>query len=325
MSHRTNRMPAGRRHSRGGPRPAVAAVLAVLGAAAPGPARAADVRTPAILATPVRKAPLAANPGKVLAAMADHLDKDPDLILLRLDTTTITQSEVAAAIRAMPPAMGSLEFQDAYRRALDVVARQKAMVLHAKAEHLDKDPNVLRQRDQAYDRVLAEAWLARKADAAVTDQVLRDRFDREVAGHPGPEQVHARVIMVATEDEARSLIVRLQGGADFAELARLSSKDPTAAKGGDLGWLTRDAVAPELAAAMFALAPGQLAAYPIGTIVGYFVVRIDGRQSLAPLGFEEARAGLVREIRSDAIREAVGSLLTNIKFVTAGTDGEKRP
>jgi peptidyl-prolyl cis-trans isomerase C len=256
-----------------------------------------------------------ANPASTLGAMADQLDQKPDFVVLQLQTMPITQHDVAGVIRTMPNGMAGLSYEDVYRRALEVIVRQKAMVLRARLEKLDTDPVVIHEGEVALEHVLADAWLKRRADAAVTDKALHERYDRDIAGKPGPEEVRARVILVPTEAEAQTLIQQIQAGADFSELARRQSKDPSAAAGGDLGYMTRESILPEVAAAMFSLSPGQMTAYPVASRAGYFVIKAEGRSNLRTPTFDEARPTLESNIRTDAIREAITTLLSNVKFI----------
>jgi peptidyl-prolyl cis-trans isomerase C len=295
------------------------------------PARAADTDIPAP-ASPRSWSSAAyqipavtADPAMTLATMANHLEQQPDFVVLRLEAMPITRHDLAGVIRAMPLGMASLSFDDVYNRALNVSVRQKAMVMHARLENLDKDPVVIHQSDIAVEHVLADAWLKRRADAAVTDKALHERYDRDIAGKPGPDQVRARVILVPTEAEAKTLIERLRLGVDFADLARQQSQDPTAASGGDLGYVTRDTISPDVAAAMFSLAPGQITPYPVASLLGYYIIRAEGRSNARTPTFDEARATLESDIRADAIRESIGSLLSNVQFASPSKPGEEAP
>jgi peptidyl-prolyl cis-trans isomerase C len=264
-------------------------------------------------ADPLRMLPT--DPAGLLATMADQLDKKPDFVVLKLESLPITQHDVAGVIRSMPIGMANLDYEEIYRRALDVITRQKAMVLRARLAKLDKDPAVQHQMELAGEHALADVWLKQVADAAVTDKALQERYTSDVAGKPGLTRVRARVILVPSEAEAEGLIQKIRAGVDFAQLAREKSKDPTAANGGDLGYVTQDMVAPEVGAVMFALDLGQMTGFPVRTVAGFFIVRVDGRSLPTTPTFEEARPMLERDLRSDAIRDAIGSLLRNVKYV----------
>jgi peptidyl-prolyl cis-trans isomerase SurA len=95
-------------------------------------------------------------------------------------------------------------------------------------------------------------------------------------------QTHARHILVklnevVSENDARKRLTelrdRVENGADFAELARLQSDDASAARGGDLGWLSPGDTVPEFERAMDALKPRQVSA-PFKTAFGWHIVQV---------------------------------------------------
>ena len=92
--------------------------------------------------------------------------------------------------------------------------------------------------------------------------MLRERLQTAIAQEQVPEtqdQVHARHILVATQEQADSVLAQLQAGADFAALASQVSTDPGSKdKGGDLGWFGHGVMDPPFEIAAFALQPGQL-------------------------------------------------------------------
>lgn len=96
------------------------------------------------------------------------------------------------------------------------------------------------------------------------------------------EQTHARHILVKTnevvsESDARNRLLqikeRIDNGANFAELARLHSDDGSAAKGGDLGWLSPGDTVPEFEKTMNALKAGQLSA-PVQSPFGWHLIQV---------------------------------------------------
>ena len=140
-------------------------------------------------------------------------------------------------------------------------------------------------------------------------------------------QTHARHILIKTnelvsEAEAqsrlKSLKERLENKADFAELARVHSEDTSAAKGGDLGWITPGDTVPEFERAMDALKPGEISV-PIQSPFGWHLIqvlerrnedmskersRLMARQALRARKADEAYQEWVRQLRDRAYVES---------------------
>ena len=117
-------------------------------------------------------------------------------------------------------------------------------------------------------------------------------------------QTHARHILirlneVVSENDARNRLAglkdRLDHGADFGELARLQSDDTSAARGGDLGWVTPGDVVPEFEKAMDALKPGQISA-PFKTPFGWHIVQVLERRE-QDMSKDRERLAARKEIR----------------------------
>jgi peptidyl-prolyl cis-trans isomerase SurA len=96
------------------------------------------------------------------------------------------------------------------------------------------------------------------------------------------DQTHARHILVrvnelTSEAEAKSKIERmkdrLDSGASFADLAKLNSEDASAAKGGDLGWLSAGDTVAEFDEAMKKLQPNQVSP-PVRTSFGWHLIEV---------------------------------------------------
>ena len=123
----------------------------------------------------------------------------------------------------------------------------------------------------------------------------------------------ARIILVPTEKEGLDLIAQLRAGANFDTLARHVSKDPTAAVGGDLGFQTREGLAPEVGAVVFALPPGQLAAYPVRSGGNWFVVKLEERRNGAPPGFIAARETLLQTLLRAGVEPLTTAIVAGMK------------
>ncbi len=143
--------------------------------------------------------------------------------------------------------------------------------------------------------VAAQLYTMDEYRAVIRDMLTVQKVSEVVANvSPYAEQVHARHILVADEATARDLIAQLQAGADFAQLATQYSLDSSTARlGGDLDWVSQgDLLQPEVERAIFALAPGELAPYPVQSSLGYHVVQTLERvqdRPLSPAALAEKR------------------------------------
>ena len=77
------------------------------------------------------------------------------------------------------------------------------------------------------------------------------------------DEIHARHILLASEEDAQAVIEELAGGADFAELATERSTGPSGPNGGDLGYFRESQMVPEFAAAAFAMEVGTSSETPV--------------------------------------------------------------
>ncbi|MBO89579.1 MAG: hypothetical protein CMP14_08655 [Rickettsiales bacterium] len=76
---------------------------------------------------------------------------------------------------------------------------------------------------------------------------------------------------------ADRLISQILNGANFSALAREFSQSATAARGGNLGWITESELDPELSAALSVMQPGQVSR-PIKTLTGYHILFLINRR-----------------------------------------------
>ena len=88
-------------------------------------------------------------------------------------------------------------------------------------------------------------------------------------------EVKASHILVATEDEAKSLFNEIKNGKDFAEAAREFSKCPSGQAGGDLGFFPRGVMVKPFEDAAFSLKEGELSE-PVQTQFGWHLILVTG-------------------------------------------------
>jgi peptidyl-prolyl cis-trans isomerase C len=240
-----------------------------------------------------------------LNAELRELDRTPGTVIADVGNRTVTWADVADVIRSWPTVVAGVPFQQLYQAAAMQMMQERALAIRAEKVGLDKDPLVERRLRNAMDDALGQELLRRSLTANVAPPALKAVYDGVVAGKPGPEQAHVRIVVTDTESEAKDLIYRLAQGASFDETARAVSKDGTASNGGDMGFVTVDQLSPEVGAVAFSLGVGQTTAYPVKSGNHWFVVRVDERRQAGTPSFQDAEVGLERDVMHagvDALR-----------------------
>ncbi len=180
----------------------------------------------------------------------------------------------------------------------------------------DRDPDAYRlpeRRRITYALVDTEAI---RDQVHLDEDRLRREYEAAAEEYTIPEQIKARQILFrvppAADEQERSEIrqraeqarERLLAGADFAELARELSDDPSAAAGGDLGWVTKGRQVEGFDEVAFALAPGETSAV-FETPFGFHIVRVEEHRDAQVQPFEEVRGQLEQRLAwEEAERQA---------------------
>lgn len=100
----------------------------------------------------------------------------------------------------------------------------------------------------------------------------------------------------------------LQNPADFAQLAKNNSQDPgSAARGGDLGFISRGAMVKPFEDAVFQMKEGEIAG-PVETQFGYHIIKLD---TIKQMGFEESRNQIERELKQQQAVKKFNELAEN--------------
>lgn len=179
---------------------------------------------------------------------------------------------------------------------------------------LEKDPEVAARLELGRLDTLAKAAFQKHLGGQqATEQELRAEYETQVAAQPRLEY-RARHILVATEPFAQTLIAQLNKGANFEQLARKESMDPSKAQGGDIGWFSPPQMVPPFVEAVAALKKGEVTQKPVQTQFGWHVIRLDDTREVTPPDFEQVKEGLGRIVQQKKLRAHVEELKKSAKI-----------
>ncbi|MFN7166935.1 MAG: peptidylprolyl isomerase [Pannonibacter sp.] len=235
--------------------------------------------------------------------------QEPGDVVAKVGDTVITEADIAFAARDLGQELQ--RFPPAQWRSIltDVLVDMTLLAKEAEKEGLQKDEDFQRQVKFLTTQALRNAYVSQKLEASITEAELKAAYDAELANFKGEEEVRARHILVKTKEEAEKLIKDLDGGADFAELAKANSSDGSAAAGGDLGFFGKGRMVPEFETAAFALEPGKYTKEPVQSQFGWHVLKLDEKRIQPAPAFEDVQDGL----RNKLMRDRYTKLMTDLK------------
>ena len=199
--------------------------------------------------------------------------------------TSIGFNDPSQAQTVIAAAIGMLESEELLQQSapadlgVSVSPEEVELEISDRLGLVQSDPDAFAK---AYEQELKKSGLSDKEYRQMIGAELLSRRVQEVFSQSVPqtmEQVRMRQILVGTEDEARSVVERLDGGEDFADLAReLSLDSATKEQGGERGWLARDELDLSYADKVLALEVGTHSQSIPGP-GGYFIFEVEEKQS----------------------------------------------
>lgn len=148
-------------------------------------------------------------------------------------------------------------------------------------------------------------------DIPTDDATLKKFFDDNTSQFD-KRQVHARHILVATEDEAKAIKAQLDAGGDFAAIAKAKSTDTSNKdQGGDLGFFGSGQMDPAFEKAAFSMKKGEISA-PVQTTYGWHIIQVVDTTGTAPT-FDAVKADVKSAYIDSQVQEKAPQWLTEQK------------
>ncbi|OSQ40716.1 peptidylprolyl isomerase [Thalassospira mesophila] len=259
----------------------------------------------------LRKTLLAASLATVLfasPAMAQDSAPAEDKVLATVNGEKIMESEVRATQQGLPAQYRQYPFEALKPMLLDREISQRLMTMAGEKAGLGDDAEVKDRVAAMKRRIVAETYLDREIAKVVTDEAVKERYDAFIKTNEPEMQVHARHILLKTEEDAKAVIKELDDGADFAALAKEKSTGPSGPTGGDLGFFSHDQMVPEFAEAAFNMEPGSYSKEPVKTQFGWHVIKVEETKKGEQPTFEEKHTELAAEMTQETYKKLVADL-----------------
>jgi peptidyl-prolyl cis-trans isomerase C len=250
---------------------------------------------------------MALTAGSVHAQDAAAEDSAEGDVVAVVNGKNINESDLIAFIQQLPPQIQS-QVQLLMPQILDQLVNNALTSEAGRDAGLAGDEEVQQRVAKIEDLIIGQTYLQRELDERVTDDKLEAAYQEYLTENPPQRQLKARHILVATEEEAKDVIAALDGGADFAELAKERSTGPSGASGGELPPFKEGEMVPAFSEAAFAMEVGTHSKEPVKTQFGFHVIKLEDSTLSEPPAKSEMESQLRDQLAQKAVEEIYAEL-----------------
>ncbi|HTH97066.1 MAG TPA: peptidylprolyl isomerase [Stellaceae bacterium] len=289
----------------------------------PRPARFAT-RAVTIFGTAMALCAGSALIGPAFVGIAHAASDNSDPVAAVVNGKTFHKSDVVALQRDLPQELQQVPLDQIYNKLVEQLVDRQLMQDAAAKANMANDPEVKKRLADLKPRVEVQVYVERVSSAGVTDAKLHALYDKVAANQKPVEEIHARHILVNTEDQAKAIIAQLDKGGDFAKIANEKSIDKGEA-GGDLGWFTADKMVPEFSDAAFKLKKGEYTHTPVKSQFGWHVIQVLDTRQMPPPSFDSVKDQLTQQVQAEVLNDKVNELRSKSKVQEFQADGSPMP
>ena len=217
--------------------------------------------------------------------------KQEGQVLAEVNGGKITTGDFSRELKNLPDYLKAMaDTPQGRKEMLDTMVIRELILQQASKDGVDKGPEIEEKLRDLKKRLIVEAFLKKKveAESQVSDADLQKFYEQNKDKFKSGAQMKASHILVKTEKEAKDILARIKAGGNFEELAKKSSVDSSAAKGGDLGWFGQGTMVPAFEKAAMGLKEGQVSDV-VKSDFGFHIIKLTGKRPAGVRPFEEVK------------------------------------
>ncbi|MEW6001768.1 MAG: peptidyl-prolyl cis-trans isomerase [Nitrospirota bacterium] len=148
--------------------------------------------------------------------------------------------------------------------------------------------------------------------AQMSEEALKEYYDKNPNKFKKPESVRLRLISTKDEEKAKEILNRIKAGEDFTELASKMSEDVYRIKGGDIGYIHKGRIIPEIEDVAFKLEVGQVSNL-IKAGENWSIVKVEDKKPEQQMSFEEIKERLKKELEARRAKEIMDKWISDLR------------
>ncbi len=246
--------------------------------------------------------------------------ENADAVVAMVGDEPITEADLAFAAEDMAQDLAQMPPEERRAFLVRILIDMKVMSGAAREAGMDQTEIFAQRQKYLEERALRRAYFNEAIAGAVTEDAARAEYDAFVQQFEPQDEVRASHILVESEEEANQIKAELDGGADFAELAKEHSIDPGAANGGDLGFFGHGMMVKPFEDAAFALANVGDVSAPVQSQFGWHIIKLEEKRQSAPPSFEQVAPQIQNQLLMRSFTEKVDELMAGVEIKIEDAD-----
>jgi peptidyl-prolyl cis-trans isomerase C len=238
-----------------------------------------------------------------------------DQILAKIGSRTVTEGDLKQMANAVPEKFRYYyQTPEGRKQTLDYIVNIYALAAEAEKQGLDKTPDAEKLLAFTRNDLLARLLLDKmtKESPAPSEADGKKYFEQNKAEFSTPESIKLHHVLVENEKEAKDVLARLKKGEKFAEIATQVSICPSKAKGGDLDWMPKGSLVPEIEEVAFKMKKGQIEG-PVKSKFGYHILFLEDSKPAEEASFDQVKEYIIEQLKYQKQQEQYEKIADSLR------------
>lgn len=231
-----------------------------------------------------------------------------DTTVAIVNGTKISKKDVDNAIKELGQKLEGVDKKQVFPLVVDQIINEKLLDDASAAAKIDESADFKKRVEILKAQLVKQMYFERLLKSKVSQEQVKAAYDKFEKENKGKIEVHARHILVPSEEEAVQAIKDLDAGAKFEEIAAKRSSGPNARSGGDLGWFLKDEMIPAFSEVAFKMKPGTYSKTPVKTELGWHVIKLEEKRERQVPRFAEVELAIRSQLSQQALKAVVSDL-----------------
>jgi len=240
-------------------------------------------------------------------------------VLATVDGKAITKEDINSILQIRHMSFDKLPKKQ-QKALLNKLIERELLFKEAKKSGVEKDPKFIQQLENYKKDLAIRVWMDKIYERTlISDSEANKYYQNHKEEFKQPEQVHARHILVKTEEEAKKIIdelSKLKGEElkkKFIEIAKSKSIGPSGRNGGDLGYFAKGQMVKPFSDAAFSMKKGEITSKPIKTQFWYHIIYLEDKKPAGYIPFEKVKDRIINIMKQKEFSKKIQDTISSLK------------